>query len=211
MLKRLIVIPLALALTAAAHSRSRTDEVLDWNAIMTATVAAQNPFAQARFAAITQLAVFEAVNACTERYRPYLGTVTAPAGASAEAAAIAAAHGVLKHYFPANAAVLDAARGQSLAAIEDGAAKDNGIAVGEAAAAALVAARLDDGAHRPKRFYPIRPMPASGSRRRQRSDQASCSTGRTSGRSASSTAISSDRRHRRGSPAGDTHGTMTKS
>ena len=42
MLKRLIVIPLALALTAA-HSRSRTDEVLDWNAIMTATVAAQNP------------------------------------------------------------------------------------------------------------------------------------------------------------------------
>ena len=118
MLTRLLVIPLALALTAG-HSRSRTDEVLDWNAIMTATVAAQNPFAQARFAAITQLAVFEAVNACTERYRPYLGTVTAPAGASAEAAAVSAAHGVLKHYFPGNAAALDAARGQSLAAIED--------------------------------------------------------------------------------------------
>ena len=118
MLKRLLVIPLALALTAG-HSPSRTDEVLDWNAIMTATVAAQNPFAQARFAAITQLAVFEAVNACTERYRPYLGTVNAPAGASAEAAAVSAAHGVLKHYFLGSAAALDGARAQSLAAIAE--------------------------------------------------------------------------------------------
>src|SRR5262245_37917393 len=104
MLTRLLVIPLTLALTAGHSGSSRTDEVLDWNAVMTATVATQNPFAQARFAAITQLAVFEAVNACTERYRPYLGTVTAPAGASAEAAAVAAAHGVLRHYFPGNAA-----------------------------------------------------------------------------------------------------------
>ena len=46
---------------------ARADAVLDWNAIMLTTLAAQNPFAQARFAAITQLAVFEAVNACTER------------------------------------------------------------------------------------------------------------------------------------------------
>ena len=154
MLTRLLVIPLALALTAG-HSPSRTDEVLDWNAIMTATVAAQNPFAQARFAAITQLAVFEAVNACTERYRPYLGTVNAPAGASAEAAAVSAAHGVLKHYFLGSAAALDGARAQSLAAIADNAAKANGIAVGEAAAAALVAARLDDGAAPPETFLPV--------------------------------------------------------
>jgi hypothetical protein len=80
--------------------------------------------------------------------------VTAPAGASAEAAAVAAAHSVLKHYFPGNAAALDAARGQSLAAIEDGGAKANGIAVGEAAAAALVAERLDDGAAPPETFLP---------------------------------------------------------
>ena len=59
---------------------------------MVTTLAAQNPFASARIAAITQLAVFEAVNACTGRYRPYLGTITAPDGASAEAAAVAAAH-----------------------------------------------------------------------------------------------------------------------
>ncbi len=54
---------------------------------------------------IVQLAVFEAVNAITGEYEPYLGTIDAPAeGASAEAAAIAAAHGVLKAYVPAAAA-----------------------------------------------------------------------------------------------------------
>src|SRR5688572_14715798 len=33
------------------------DVVLNWNAIMLTTIGGQNPFAQARFAAITQLAV----------------------------------------------------------------------------------------------------------------------------------------------------------
>ena len=40
----------------------RSDVVQDWDAIMRATVSSQPPFPQARFAAITQLAVFEAVN-----------------------------------------------------------------------------------------------------------------------------------------------------
>ena len=117
------------------------DAVLDWNAIAVSVTAGQNPFAQARFLAITQLAVFEAVNAITGEYEPYLGTIAAPAGASADAAAIAAAHRVLKNYFPANAATLDAARASSLAAIPDGAAKSRGIATGEAAAAAMIAPR----------------------------------------------------------------------
>src|ERR1700757_4158303 len=84
------------AIAANAHA------VLDWNAIMLTTIAGQNPFAQARYAAITQLAVFEAVNACTRQYGPYLGTITAPAGSSPEAAAAAAAHDILKFYFPSS-------------------------------------------------------------------------------------------------------------
>src|SRR4029453_11209137 len=119
------------------------DVVLDWNTIMMGTLATQNPFAQARFAAITETAVFEAVNAITGDDDPYLGTVTAPPGASAEAAAAAAAHGVLTNYFPA--ASLDAALVTSLAAIPDGQAKDDGVAVGEAAAAAMIADRTNDG------------------------------------------------------------------
>jgi len=133
---------------------AKADVVLDWNAIMTSTVVAQNPFAQARFAAITQAAVFEAVNAITGDYEPYLGTITAPPGASAEAAAVAAAHGVLRNYFPGSAASLDAARASSLAAIADGQAKNDGIAVGEAAAAALIAARASDGSAPPQFYTP---------------------------------------------------------
>jgi membrane-associated phospholipid phosphatase len=134
----------------AAHA----DAVLDWNAIMLTTVAGQNPFAQARTAAITQLAVFEAVNACTGHYNPYLGEVTAPRHASADAAAVSAAHAVLKHYVPGAAAALDAARAASLSAIPGGAGKAQGIAVGDAAAAAMIAARANDGAAPAQTFVP---------------------------------------------------------
>jgi hypothetical protein len=46
---------------------ARADVVLDWNAIAVETLVSQgqNPFAQARFMSITQLAVFEAVNRIT--------------------------------------------------------------------------------------------------------------------------------------------------
>jgi hypothetical protein len=98
----------------------RSDVVQDWDAIMQATVSAQPPFPQARFAAITQLAVFEAVNAITREYEPYLGTITAPHDASPEAAAAAAAYGVLSNYFPASLSTLNAAYESSLAAIPDG-------------------------------------------------------------------------------------------
>src|SRR5579883_2316188 len=109
-------------------SPGRSDAVQDWNAIMQATVSSQPPFPQARFAAITQLAVFEAVNAITRQYKPYLGTVSAPSDASPEAAAIAAAYGVLSNYFPANLTTLNASYMSSLAAIPDGPAKSAGVA-----------------------------------------------------------------------------------
>ena len=126
---------------------ARADVVLDWNEIAMATLASQrqSPFASARFMSITQLAVFEAVNAITGDYEPYLGTVVAPAGASADAAAVAAAYTVLKNYFP-GAANLDPAYAASLAAIPDGSAKTAGIATGETAAAQMIARRVGDGA-----------------------------------------------------------------
>jgi hypothetical protein len=133
---------------------ARADVVHDWNVIMLSTISAQTPFAQARFAAITQLAVFEAVNTCTGNYHAYLGTLRAPRGASPEAAAIAAAHDVLLNYFPANASDLDAARAASLAAIPDGHRKKDGLAVGEAAAAAMIALRANDGSAPLETFLP---------------------------------------------------------
>jgi hypothetical protein len=144
--------------TAAVSS---TDPVLEWNSIMVNTTAGQNPFFQARFAAITQLAVFEAVNAIDKDFEPYLGTITAPSGASPDAAAVAAAHAVLGNYFPGNAAALDAAYATSLARIPNGSAKQAGIEVGEAAAAALIALRTGDGSAPPEFYSPTSSAPGA--------------------------------------------------
>lgn len=134
------------SVTAAA------DVVSDWNtiAVNTAVANKQNPFAQGRYAAIVQLAVFEAVNAITGEYQPYLGTITAPSDASPDAAAIEAAYQVLNTYFPASASTLLADRTTSLASIPDGQSKTDGIAVGDAAAAAMIALRAHDGSSPPQ-------------------------------------------------------------
>jgi hypothetical protein len=145
----------ACGMLLAAAALSANDPVLEWNAIMVSTTAVQNPVVQARSAAITQLAVFEAVNAIEKDFDPYLGTVAAPRTASAEAAAVEAAYTVLKENFP-NASGLDTARDASLARIKDGIAKEQGRAVGVAAATAMIALRTDDGSAPPE-FY----MPAS--------------------------------------------------
>ena len=150
------VLALAGLLLSSARA-APADVVLQWDAIAVRTLTTQtppvNPFAQARLSTIIQLAVFEAVIAITGEYEPYLGSavaptrgpIVAPVGASAEAAAIAAAHAVLVNYFPGSAATLDAERDASLAAIPNGTAKTNGISTGLAAAAAVIAERLGDG------------------------------------------------------------------
>ena len=135
-----------------APAVARADVVLDWNAIAARTVLGQSPFNQARLMAITQLAVFEAVNAVTGEYEPYLAApIPAQPVTSAEAAAIAAAHFVLKAYFPANVAI-DTDRANALALIDDGLAKTNGIALGEAVGDAMVTLRANDGSS-PNTFF----------------------------------------------------------
>jgi len=143
------------ALLVCSPIAAKADVVLDWNAIAVSTLSSQgqNPFAQARFLAITQLAVFEAVNAITGEYEPYLGTIAAPAGASTDAAAVTAAYRVLKTYFPL-ASNLDATYAASLALIPDGSAKTAGIATGQAAAAQMVAQRVGDGSSPPQFSLP---------------------------------------------------------
>jgi membrane-associated phospholipid phosphatase len=152
------VLLLSLLLVSAV---AKADPVLDWNTIAVNTAVANNqsPFAQGRYAAIVQLAVFEAVNAITQDYHPYIGSITAPPGASAEAAAIEAAYKVLITYFPASASTLDAARASSLALIPNGQAETDGIATGEAAANALIALRANDGSSPPQFKTPGPPVP----------------------------------------------------
>ena len=153
---------LMLALSVVSVTAS-ADVVLDWNAIAVNTAIAnkQSPFAQARYAAIVQLAVFEAVNSITHEYQPYLGTIIAPKDASPEAAAIEAAYLVLSTYFPASQSDLEADRTNSLASIQDGQAKTDGIFTGDAAAAAMTALRANDGSSPPQFYTPGPPTPGT--------------------------------------------------
>ncbi len=145
--KRTFGVCMLMATLLFGQAVAKADAVLDWNliAVNTAIANGANPFAQARYAAIVQLAVFEAVNAITGDYRPYLGSIVAPHGASADAAAIEAAYRVLSTYFPASASTLGTARANSLALIPDGQAKSDGLATGDAAAYAMIALRANDG------------------------------------------------------------------
>ena len=145
---RLRAVLLAVALLAPA-TMAQADVILKWNelAVKTMIQQGQSPFGQARVAAIVQLAVFEAVNAITGEYEPYIG-IPAPAGASVDAAAVTAAYKVLKALFPM-APDIDQAYTDSLAAIPNGLAKTSGIDVGNAAAAAMIANRTNDGSSPP--------------------------------------------------------------
>jgi hypothetical protein len=96
--------------------------------------------------------VYDAVNAIAGGYRSYLPTPAADPTYSQDAAAATAAFRVVVALVPTQAAVLQMRYDQSLAAIPDGPAKTGGIAVGEAAAAAMLAARANDGRNGPFTF-----------------------------------------------------------
>jgi hypothetical protein len=143
-----LVTTLAMILFASTGLRAQ-NVVIDWNNIASTTIitnAKEASTSSAVWFAYVQLAVYDAVNAIDHRHQPYLYTTDAPAGASKDGAAVAAAHRVLTNYFSAQQASLDAQFASSLAAISDTPANISaGVAVGEQAAQTLIVARLHDG------------------------------------------------------------------
>jgi hypothetical protein len=95
---------------------------------------------------IAQLAMFDAVNAVLDGpYRPFASKPDSVPGASPEAAAIRAAYIVALTEFPTKTAQIDSAYTTSIGRIvASPAAIADGIAVGEAAANAVLAARVGD-------------------------------------------------------------------
>jgi len=95
---------------------------------------------------IAQMAMFDAVNAVLNGpYQPFASKPLSVPGASPEAAAIRAAYIVALNEFPTKTATIDSAYNTSIAGV--GASPEsiaNGIVVGEAAANALLAARVGD-------------------------------------------------------------------
>jgi hypothetical protein len=154
---------LAAVVALAAPAFAEANEVTKWNAIATSTLVAfpgpgggAAPALQVNMA-MTQGAVYAAVNAIERRHRPIVLMKKFDHRASKEAAVAQAAYRVLVDLvttvpasipFAAQAsllATLETERTSSLAAIAAGPAKAEGIAAGNAAADAMLADRAGDG------------------------------------------------------------------
>ena len=135
--------------TAAAASLTSGNIVVDWNKTLVQIIG--TPGAQpatihpTRSLAILQAAMYDSVVSITHSNPPYLFSLNAPSGARPDAAAAEAAHDTLAALYPSWTAALDKQLAGELTAIPDGAAKQQGIAVGRLAAALMLAARAADG------------------------------------------------------------------
>jgi Vanadium chloroperoxidase N-terminal domain len=162
------VIALPVQGTAAATPPQRSAVVREWNlhaveALINAPTAptpgaGQTPPVSQLHLAMVQVAVYDAVNAIEGGYQSYLPDLPpASPSASLDAAVATAAHDVLVGLGiapvpPLPQVVLDrldALYAAALAGIPGGDAKTEGVAAGAAAAAAMLAARTNDGRYVP--------------------------------------------------------------
>ncbi|HEU4385576.1 MAG TPA: vanadium-dependent haloperoxidase [Anaeromyxobacteraceae bacterium] len=131
----------AAALTAAPAA---ADVVTDWNQVaIQATAIPPNAMLQARVLAAAHVAMLEALQAASS---------LDPGGR--DAAAAAAAYGVLSRLTSGQADALDAALKRTVDAVPAGAAKTDGLALGTQTAERIVAQRRSDGADAKVAFTP---------------------------------------------------------
>ena len=152
-----VVAAMLLALGLAGPTRA--DVVSDWNATVTTVSVSMEKRAAAVAvvdAAYVHAAIYDAVNSIDRRFTPYAVSPASPppAGTSPEAAAAAAAYRVLVHMFPNQRAFLDEKYAQSLALIQDGQARADGIALGAEIAGKFIELRNGDGWNAPVAYTP---------------------------------------------------------
>jgi MYXO-CTERM domain-containing protein len=138
----------AFSIAATLSISASADVITDWNG--TAVEAARsfaNPNPATYAIVLAHLAAYDAVNAIHVTGAPYLSDATelsATPDASVDAAAAQAFHDVLIVLIKPQKSAIDTALATSLASVPDGAAKSKGVAVGAAAAAAILEARKAD-------------------------------------------------------------------
>ena len=147
---RLVVVAAACcALLAPAAAIG--DAFTQWHLNARGAIFSANPTAHASTLsfAMVQGAVYDAVNGIAGGYEPYLIRPAASPTDSIDAAVATAAYRVLLAVVPSSQtaalATLASQYQAALLAIPDGASKTGGISAGEIAAAAMIAARANDG------------------------------------------------------------------
>ncbi|TAJ36778.1 MAG: phosphatase PAP2 family protein [Reyranella sp.] len=149
------LIPTTLLLAALAIP-AKADVITDWN-LKTGNLITESKMGTPpaiRVMAIVQTSAYGAVNAITQRYPAAASQSRAAKGASIDAAVAAAHRGALLKLLPAQQASIEAAYQAALASITDGDAKTAGIAIGEQAAAQVLAQRAVDSVNSPVAYRP---------------------------------------------------------
>ena len=135
------LMPVAQLTVRAEPAAHDGNVVTEWNAIAQnaiVTIGAQ-PIQRAQlWMTLVHVAIYDAVTSISGEYEQFKVTPAHLRPASRDAAAIAAAHGILVRLLPSQRATLDAARENSLNKIRDGVKKENGIAIGEEVASRLL-------------------------------------------------------------------------
>jgi hypothetical protein len=156
---------LCLSLFVVCPDAAGSDAVIRWNenAAKAATAAclhiSGNGLAESRMYAMVHAAVHDAVNAIDRRSRPYAFDADVTGPTSLNAAVAAAARDVLVSVIPTlpesaecvanGVALTETLYAAALASVRNGPAKRNGIALGRAAAAAIIELRANDGSDAP--------------------------------------------------------------
>ncbi len=126
------------------------ESVIEWNRQLITILGTPNAqpatIHPTRSFAILQAAEYDAVVSITRATPPYKATVPAAPDARPDVAADQAAHDVLAALYPAHRTGADDLLRTELGAVPDGEAKQDGVAVGQAAAAQLLTMRAADGA-----------------------------------------------------------------
>ena len=154
-LKRPSVLLTMLFLISAAPV-VRGDAVTDWNSfgVTTVVTAARGPGGYVDLAYM-HIAMYDAVNAIDGRYTVFAVTPhSVPAGASQDAATVAAAYTVLRTLFPEQAAVLDAHYMNSLEAISYEPIENRWHRDGYRSPNLFLASRAGDGRNAPITYTP---------------------------------------------------------
>src|SRR5690606_22608909 len=99
------------------------------------------PTRSARAMAIVHIAIFDAILSIEPKYTQYLATPEAPKGASMKAAVAQAAHDTLIQLYPSQSTRFSRALEEDLSHVQDVQARDDGILIGQLAAAQIIAER----------------------------------------------------------------------
>lgn len=153
-MKKLILAALVVAVGSVfSASAARADLVLDWNSTLRAVTKSDghnavnmaNPGWATRSMAMLNGAIFDAFQAKNDHFQPLLVDTTAAPGTSLNAAINEAAKLILLNNYSGEGTIIHGDYDARMAVIPNGAAKNNGIALGQLIANQYIASRAGDG------------------------------------------------------------------